>query len=146
MSEIIDDKELMEAFYEEAQNLIDEMRKVLLSLNEGLKNRSERQKPGDIMGSPTEELREHSDIFGRLFRQAHIIKSSSGSVGFNELNKVTKTLETFFNSAKEGTIEINAEIIFVLSECAEVCQRLLNREKDVSYEGLLVRLNRLLDL
>ena len=63
MSEIFDNDDLMEAFYEEAQNLIDKMRQDLAALSE----------------------RRDSNILQNIFRYAHIIKSSSGTVGFDDL-------------------------------------------------------------
>ncbi len=119
MSRIFDDNELMEAFYEEAQNLIDKMRQELAAL-------SEQRDPA---------------ILQRFFRYAHILKSSSGIVGFDDLNKVAQALEKIFKAGSDDKSVITADIIPLLSESVEACQKLLNKEKVVGNKKLLERLN-----
>ena len=119
MSEIFDDDELMEAFYEETQNLIDKMRQDLAALSE----------------------RRDSNILQNLFRYAHIIKSSSGTVGFDDLKKVAQALEQIFKAGSDDKSVITADVIPLLSESVEACQKLLNKEKVVGYKKLLERLN-----
>jgi len=109
---------LMDVFYEEAQSLIDEMRKELSVLGE------ERV--------PT--------IFHRLFNCAHTIRGSAGVVGFDELRETAQALEMIFKAAQDGKIRINAEVIRLLSESVEVCRKLLNKEEVDNYEELLNRL------
>jgi two-component system chemotaxis sensor kinase CheA len=123
MSEIFDDDELMEAFYEESQNLIDKMRKDLAALSE----------------------RRDSNILQNLFRHAHIIKSSSGAVGFDDLKKVAQALEKIFKAGSDDKSVITADFIPLLSESVEACQKLLNKEKVVGYKKLLERLNSIID-
>lgn len=119
MSEIFDDDELMEAFYKETQNLIDKMRKDLTALSE----------------------RRDSNILQNLFRYAHIIKSSSGTVGFDDLKKVAQALEKIFKAVSDDKSVITADVIPLLSESVEACQKLINKEKVVGYKKLLERLN-----
>jgi chemotaxis protein histidine kinase CheA len=119
MSEIFDDDELMEAFYEEAQNLIDKMRQELAAL-------SEQRDPA---------------ILQCFFRYAHIIKSSSGTVGFDDLEKVAQALEKIFKAGSDDKSVITADIIPLLTESIEACQKLLNKEKVGGYKKLLERLN-----
>ena len=119
MSEISDNHELMQVFYKEGQDLIEEMRKDLSILSE----------------EPDPE------VLRRLFRYAHIVKSSSGSVGFSDLEKVTEALEKIFRAASDERLVISADVIPLLGESVEVCQKLLNREKVASFEELLERLN-----
>ena len=121
-SAIIDDHELIAAFYQEAYDLIDEMRRNLSLVGE------ERT----------------PDIFRSLFRCAHTIKSSSGSVGFNELNEMTHALEKTFKEAEEGRCEINDDAISLFSASVEACQKLLHEEEAVGYKGLVERLNRMI--
>jgi two-component system chemotaxis sensor kinase CheA len=113
----------MEAFYQEAHDLIAEMGKDLSSLGE------ERD--------PT--------IFHRLYRCAHTIKSSSGSVGYNELHEMTQALEQIFKAASEGRYEINDDAISLFSASVDACRRLLHERKEATgYKGLLERLNSLI--
>ena len=116
-----DDQELMDVFLEEAQDLIDKMRTELSSLSE-------------------ESNRVN---LGNLFRCAHTLKSSSGIVGFNNLHKLTLGLERIAKAMKDGKREINTELISLLSEGIEVCQRLLNGEEMEGIGGLMEKLGRI---
>jgi len=119
MPDITENPELMDLFYEEAQSLIDEMRKELSALGE------ERS----------------ATILHRLFRCAHTIKSSSGVVGFNELGEIAQALEMIFKAAQDEEIRLNAEVIRLLSASVEVCRELLNKEESDNYKELLNRLH-----
>ncbi|MEE8382569.1 MAG: Hpt domain-containing protein [Thermodesulfobacteriota bacterium] len=114
----------MQEFYKEVQDLIEEMRKDISALSE---------KPD-------------AEILRRLFRYAHIIKSSSGSVGFGDLEKVTQALEEIFRAASSERLVISADVIPLLVESVEVCQKLLNGQKVASFEELLKRLNGILSV
>jgi two-component system chemotaxis sensor kinase CheA len=120
MSDKTDSEDLMDIFYEETQSLIDEMRKELSTLG-GAKVPS---------------------AFYHLFRCVHIIKSSSGAVGFDNLRDIAHALEKIFKVEKEKGFKINADVIALFSESVEACQRLLNEEEVVGYKELLERLNK----
>ena len=127
MANITDNKELMDIFYEEAQSLIDEMRSDLSILSQG-----------------QEMSEDQSAVLRRLFRCAHIIKTSSASVGLDDLNKVTEALERIFKMAGDERFAMTADIISLLSESVEVCQKLLNGAEIVGRKELLDRLNSIL--
>jgi len=126
MSDVIDNKDLMKIFYDETQNLIDEIRKELSVLE---KNQTIS-----------------STIYRRLFRYAHIITSSSNTVGFDSLAKMTKALEKIFRAAEAENIEINSDIISLLLKGTEVCQKLLKKEDVHEYRKLLEQLKNTLHL
>ena len=145
MANITDNGELMDIFYEEAQSLIDEMRRGLSTLSQG------RQTRDEIVCSSNEPfelsqiaLREQSAVLRRLFRCAHIIKSSSASVGLDQLSKVAEALEKFFKKAGDEKFVMTADIICLLSESVETCQKLLNQEEIAGHKELLDRLNSIL--
>ncbi len=119
MPDITDNQELMDAFYQEAQALIDEMRKDVSTLGEAR--------------VPT--------IPHRLFRYAHTLKTSSGIVGFDDLHEVIRALTKTFKAAEDEKFSINADAIALLSDSIEVCQKLLNKEEVVGYEEFLARLD-----
>ena len=127
MADIAHNGELMGIFYEEAQSLIDEMRQGLSDLSQG-------QETG----------RDQSAVLRRLFRCAHIIKSSSASVGLDELKKVTEALERIFKKAGDEEFVMTADIISLLSESVQVCQKLLNEQEIADHKELLDRLNTVL--
>jgi len=118
-----DDQELMDAFYEETQSLIDEMRKDLSALGEEY--------------IPT--------ILHNLFRCAHTLKGSSGIVGFDNLREVAQALEKIFKAAKDQKCEINDDVISLLSESIEACHRLLDGDEVEGLGELLKKLNRIPD-
>ncbi len=124
MVNITDNGELMDIFHEEAQSLIDEMRQGLSTLSQG-----------------QETSQDQSAVLRRLFRCAHIIKSSSASVGLIELSKVAEALESIFKKTGDEKFAVTAEVISLLSEGVEACQKLLNKEEIVGHKELLERLN-----
>ncbi len=145
MADITDNGELMDIFYEEAQSLIDEMRQGLSTLSQG---QEARDKIACSSNEPFElsqtALREQSAVLRHLFRCTHIIKSSSASVGLIEPSKVAGALEKFFKKAGDERFVMTADIISLLSESVEACQKLLNKEEIVGHKELLERLNSIL--
>ena len=127
MSYITDNKELMDAFYEETQSLLIEMKKDLSALSEGRKTRDEEQS-------------KRSSVLNRLFRCAHIVKSSSASVGFDDLKNFCQALEKIFKTASDGKFVMTADVISLISESVNACQKLLRKEEVVGYKELLERL------
>jgi len=126
MSDLTDNKELMDTFYEETQRLIDEMRK-LLSDESRIANHEQR-------------------AIHELFLRAHTIKGNSGSVGFDKLEEIAQALEKIFKAGGDEKFEINTNVIPLLSEAIAACQKLLRKEKVVNYKELLERLNSILHL
>ena len=145
MADITHSEELMDIFYQEAQNLIDEMRGDLSALSQGREttDRIVCSSNGPFELSQT-TLSDQSAVLGRLFRCAHIIKSSSASVGLDELNKITEALERIFKKAGAEGFVMTADVICLLSESVEACQKLLNQEEITGHQELLDRLNSIL--
>jgi len=145
MAKITNNGELMDIFYEEAQSLIDEMRQGLSTLSQGRKTRDEivcfSNGPSELSQAA---LGDQSAVLRRLFRCAHIIKSSSASVGLDELKKVAATLEKIFKKAGDERFVMTVDVISLLSESVEACQKLLNEEEIVGHKELLDRLNNIL--
>jgi chemotaxis protein histidine kinase CheA len=145
MANVTDNGELMDIFYEEAQSLIDEMRGNLPTLSQGQEMRDEiacsSNEPFELSQAT---FLKQSAVLRRLFRCAHIIKSSSASVGLDELKEVAATLEKIFKKASDERFVVTADVISLLSESVEVCQRLLNEEEIVGHRKLLDRLNNIL--
>lgn len=124
MANITDNEELMDIFYEETQSLIDQMRCDLSTLSQEDETRLDRP-----------------DVLHSLFRCAHIIKTSSASVGLDDLNKVTETLEKVFKMAGDEKFAMTDDIISLFSECVDTCQKLLNGDEQAGLKELLDRLN-----
>ncbi len=145
MANITDNGELMDIFYEEAQSLIDQARQALSTLSQG---QEARDKIACSSNEPFElsqiALREQSSVLRRLFRCAPTIKSSSDSVGLDELRKVTEALEKFYKKAGDERFVRTADVISLLSESVEACQKLLNGAEITGHKELLNRLNSVL--
>jgi two-component system chemotaxis sensor kinase CheA len=116
MTNINNDQELKSIFFEEAQSLIDQMKRDLSDLRE--KQESEHENPV---------------ILNRLLRNAHTIKGNAGIMGFEDLRKTAESLETIFKSTRDKENTVTASIISSLAESVEACQRLLNRERGSSW-------------
>ncbi len=127
MADITDNGELMDIFYEETQSLIDKMRQGLLTF-----------------GQPKETSQDQSAVLYSLFRCAHVIKTSSASVGSDKLRKVIEVLEKIFKKAGDEEFVMTADAISLLSESVQACQKLLSKEKIAGYDELLDRLNTIL--
>jgi len=123
MAGITDNGELMDIFYEETQRLIDEMRQGLSTLSQG-----------------QETSQDQCAVLRRLFRCAHVIKSSSASVGLDELKKVTEALERIFKEAGDERFIVSDDVNALLCKGVEACQKLLNEEEVGDYEQLLDKL------
>jgi chemotaxis protein histidine kinase CheA len=138
MTWIIDNDELMKVFYEEARELIDKMKNDLSTLN--IKDK----KRGDAAAVETGDIHVEKEgpfpTFRNLFRYAHTLKSSSRAVGFDKLEEVTQALERIFKEAEISAIDIDKNIISILSEGVEICGKLLKKEKVSGYKSLLAQL------
>lgn len=135
----------MDIFYEETHTLIDEMRQHLSVLSQEPETSNETicssNKPFELSQDTVPD--QHS-AFHRLFRCAHIIRSSSRSVGLDGLEKVTGALEKIFYKLGDERFVITAEVVSLLSESVEACRKLLNEEEIVGHKELLDRLNGIL--
>jgi two-component system chemotaxis sensor kinase CheA len=115
------DRDLMDIFLEEAHDLIDEMKRDLSSLSE----------------------EPNAANLNDLFRCAHTLKSSSGIVGFDNLHELALALEETFKRIKDEKCETDPQLICLLSEGIEACQKLLNGEEVEGYNELLEELGKI---
>ncbi len=122
MENITIGEELLEIFNEETKSLIDEMRQDML-----------------ILSQPVQTMDKALGL-KRLFRCAHIIKSSSRSVGLDSLEQISEALERIFKKAGDADIMMEDDTISVLCESAEACQKLLASEEVVGHKELMDRL------
>ena len=83
-------------------------------------------------------------ILKRLFRCAHIIRTNSQSVGLDHLECISGALEHITKKSIDESIVMVNDIISLLLEGVEACQKLLNHEEVFGYEALTKRFNRIL--
>ncbi len=142
MSGIIDNDELMKVFYEESQELIDKMKNDLSTLS--IKDKRKKVDAETIQTRRIHpEKEEYLLILRNLFRYAHTLKSSSRAVGFGKLEEVAQALERIFKEAEVKSIDIDNDIISIISEGITICGKLLKREKVSGYKCLLEQLERI---
>jgi len=122
MSNTNNNQELESIFYEEAQSLIDQMRKDISALQE-------KQKPGYQIDFPHGQPDENSVILNRLLRNAHTIKGNSGTIGYEDLREAAESLENIFKNARDKSNAMNSSVLSQLSESAEACQKLLHGKR-----------------
>ena len=134
--DITNNKELMETFKEEAQGLIEEMRKDLCDLKTPLRT-PKTQLQNSQSGPKTNNC--ESKMFD-LFRSSHTLKGSAPCVGSLKLGEVASVLAEIFRTPNDGKFMIKYEIVSLLSEAVEACERLLNKEEVPGYKELLKRL------
>ena len=126
MENITISEELLEIFNEETKSLIDEMRQDM-----------------SILSQPAQAMDQALGL-KRLFRCAHIIKSSSRSVGLDRLEQISEALERIFKKAGDADIVMENDTISVLCESAEACQKLLAGEEVAAHKELMDRLGSIL--
>ena len=126
MENITISEELLEIFNEETKTLIEEMRQDM-----------------SILSQPAQTMDQALGL-KRLFRCAHIIKSSSRSVGIDRLEQISEALERIFKKAGDADIVMEDDTISVLCESAEACQELLAGEEVIGHKELMDRLGSIL--
>jgi len=143
--------ELLDIFSEEVKSLLDEMRKDLTILSEeGLppggagKKKSPVIRTKEPFGLDQGEPRLGQPVLHRLFRCTHTMKSSAAIVGSHDLEKVAQATGKVYKAAMDKELKINADIIKLLCESIEACQKTLDDEEVVDYQGLLERLSSIL--
>jgi chemotaxis protein histidine kinase CheA len=78
-----------------------------------------------------------------LFRCAHVLKSTSGSMGFKQLEEFNMLLCGIFRSAKAKDLEIPTDVLSFLIEATGICETLLEGKKVSRTETILTQLKTL---
>lgn len=102
--------ELLKYFFEEAYQIIDQLEKSILELEKDYSNK---------------------DIINEIFRNAHTLKGSSGSMGFKEINEFAHLLEDSFDYLRgEKNVILNSDIIDILLESVDVIKKMIQARND----------------
>lgn len=103
-------------FFEEAFDLILELEKSLLILEE----------------DPTNGAR-----IEQVFRAMHTIKGNSAMFGFSHIDRFTHNLETVYDFVRTGKLKISSSLLTVTLSAVDHLKTLLNEGESVSEETLL---------
>lgn len=144
MESIIDNKELLEIFYEESKSLLDEMKQDISVLSQGTQTMDPITSSDEPSALSDNAAMDQTVVLKRLFRCAHIIRSSSRSVGLEDLEQISGVLERLFKKAADEDITMVGDTISLLSESVEACQKLLNDEEVAGHKELTDRLDSIL--
>lgn len=106
----MDITEFYESFFEEAEELLDDMERYLLDL--------------DLDDPDPEQL-------NAIFRAAHSIKGGAGAFGFTVLQETTHKLENLLDYARKGQLTLRSDIVDTFLETKDMLQDQLTayREK-----------------
>lgn len=97
-------EEVLQEFFLESFELIEELDQDLVSL---------------------EENPEDAALLNKIFRAAHTLKGSSSFLGFKKISGVTHRVEDIFNQLRHGGMSLSPEIMDVILEAVDRVQKLL---------------------
>jgi len=113
----MDSNQYKQLFIEEAREHIEALTKSLLTL---------------------EKDHQNIEIVNMLFRSAHTLKSSSGMMGYKDLQELTHAMEDIFDDMRKGNMP-SSNLISVLLECVDALsskleniQNMIEKEIDVA--------------
>jgi two-component system chemotaxis sensor kinase CheA len=95
----IDMSQFYQVFFDEAAEHLDEMERLLLSLDVDAPN------PDDL---------------NAIFRAAHSIKGGSGTFGFTDMTRVTHILETLLDRLRKNELALRSEMVDAFLEAGDV--------------------------
>jgi two-component system chemotaxis sensor kinase CheA len=100
-----DSKQFMETFIAEANERLQEMEKILLSLENG---------------------HHDANTIDALFRTAHTVKGSAGMLSLDPIVNFTHIVEDVLDRMRDDKVEIDADLIAVLLDSCDHMQRLVD--------------------
>ncbi|WP_024653379.1 chemotaxis protein CheA [Borrelia persica] len=100
-----DNEDLLEIFFEEAQNLVDTLEENIISLEDDPNN---------------------METIDEIFRAAHTIKGSSASVDMMELSSFTHVVEDVFDSIRDNKLKICNDLVDLLLNALDVIKDMLD--------------------
>ncbi len=116
--------ELRKIFDEQAQRIINKMREDLAVLSEHIQG-------------------ENNDVpIKDLLRYAHTLRGSSGIVGLKKMEEIAVALQEILIEVKEARVELNTDIILLVTEGVGACEKLLTQDEVPDNEELMGRLRK----
>ncbi len=119
------DKELLDIFYEEVEELTEELESSLMELEEDNVN---------------------IELLSKIFRILHTIKGSCSLVGFNKISDFIHKLETIFQLIKEGKFSPEKQFINYFLTAVDYIRNLVENIDAVSQDDLISLLEKIYSL
>ncbi|MFA5679130.1 MAG: chemotaxis protein CheA [Pseudomonas sp.] len=104
----MDISDFTQSFFEEAQELLDDMERLLLGL--------------DVDEPELEAL-------NAIFRAAHSIKGGAGAFGFTVLQKTTHILENLLDNVRQGELALRRDIVDMFLQAKDVLQNQIDAHR-----------------
>ncbi|NMA94762.1 MAG: chemotaxis protein CheA [Clostridiales bacterium] len=99
----------MESFIEESEEHIQNLNDMLLNLEDDMKN---------------------IEYINEMFRSAHTIKGMASTMGFEKISELTHSLENILDAARNGSIEIQIDVIDTLFKGIDILEHLFHQVLD----------------
>lgn len=100
---------VIETFKEEARELLEEMERILLEL---------------------EDEPDNKDHLNTLFRAMHTVKGSAGLFAFNHIVSFTHEVETLLDKVRNNEVSINQDLLSLFLACKDHTEKLLEETLD----------------
>lgn len=100
---------------------IDETKDHLQSLNENLL----------LLEKATDDM----DILNEIFRMAHTLKGMAGTMGFNNMQRLTHDMEDVLSEIRNGKIHVNPDIVDVLFRCLDALEKYTDEIVNTGADG-----------
>lgn len=100
-------EEISSVFFDEANELLDNLEGYLLTL---------------------ETEPDNKEIIGAVFRAMHTIKGSSGMFGFDAIQKFTHEMESTFDMVRNGEVPVTKELISLTLEARDHIRSMLQNQ------------------
>ncbi len=104
---MIDDRELVAGFIEEAQQHLSNVEPDLLQMEKHL---------GEV----------DSEVVNRIFRAIHSIKGAAGFFGFQNISTLSHEMESLLSLLREGKMTITSDVIDVLLDGVDLMNEMVN--------------------
>ena len=72
-----------------------------------------------------EKTPDDQETINEIFRAAHSLKGTSGSLGFVRLQRLTHDMESVFSLVREGTLTVDSDLVDLLLKCLDAIQEYL---------------------
>lgn len=105
----VDISQFVQVFYEETEENLSEMERLLLNI--------------DVQNPDSEDL-------NAIFRAAHSIKGGSATFGLTNITEVTHVLESLLDRVRQGTMQLNPQLVDAFLNTKDVLKMLLEGQRD----------------
>lgn len=82
-----------------------------------------------------EKTPDDQETINEIFRAAHSLKGTSGSLGFVRLQRLTHDMESVFSLVREGTLTVDSDLVDLLFKCLDAIQEYLGNISNSADEG-----------